>query len=120
MIAKIVAVSLFFLFLASVVFAAPWDPLRAPAAAIGIIEPVIVWVLLLVSLGIFAISALAWKKKKSSKLAWVSAAFALFFIKSLLVVLDLYVSSGNFFNYSIQSFFDLLIIAGLFVAIFRK
>jgi len=120
MIAKVVAVLLFLLFLVSFVSAVPWDPLRAPANAIGFAEPVVVWVVLLVSLGIFAISVLAWKKKHSSKLAWVSAAFALFFIKSVLVVLDLYVSSGNFFNYSIQSFFDLLIIAGLFVAIFRK
>ncbi len=119
MVQKLGAVFLFFLFLASAVFAAPWDSLRGPAAAIGIAEPVIVWVVLLVALGIFAISFLGWRKKKSKRLALVSAAFALFFIKSLLVVLDLYVSSGNFFNYSIQSFFDLLIIAGLFVAIFK-
>ncbi|MCX6803433.1 MAG: hypothetical protein NTY48_02570 [Candidatus Diapherotrites archaeon] len=101
-------------------FAAPWDALRGPAQAISVIEPVIVWLMLIVSFVLFVIALLAVRKKFSTTLLWVGIAFGLFFIKSLLVVLDLYVSSGDFFNYSIQALFDLLIVGSLFVALFRK
>jgi len=107
-------------FLSAVVFAAPWDVLREPVAWLGTFEPFTSWALLIVSLGLFGVAVLALKKKSSSKLKWVGAAFGLFFLKALLVVLDLYVSSGNFMNYAIQGFFDLIILGILFVALFRK
>lgn len=104
----------------SFVFAAPWDGLRPVVGGLSVIEPVVVWLVFFVSLALVIISFLAWRKKNSEKLLWVLAAFVLFFLKSFLLALDLYVSPGNFFNYSVQSLFDLLIIAGLFVALFRK
>ena len=104
----------------SVVFAAPWDFLRGPVQGLVVAEQVIVWLLIIVSAVLVCISVLAWRKKNSAKLGFVSAAFVLFFLKSLLLALDLYVSSGNFFNYSVQSLFDLLIVGCLFVALFRK
>lgn len=99
---------------------APWDFLREPAVWVGFIEPITLWVLLLVSAGIFGISVLAYKKKPSSRLKWISAAFGLFGFKSLLLVLDIYFSPGNFMNNSILGFFDLMIMIGFFVALFRK
>lgn len=102
------------------VFASPWDILREPVNLVGAFSPVLSWVLLIVAGVLMVISILAHNKKKSHATLWVGVAFNLFFVKSLLVVLDLYVSSGNFFNYAIQSLFDLGILAFLFIAIFRK
>lgn len=102
------------------VFAAPWDSLRGPTGVIELVEPLVVWLLLIVSAAVMVVAVLAVRKKYSARLAWVSAAFGLFFIKSLLIVLDLYFSPGNFVNYSIQSLFDLVAIGCLFIALFRK
>lgn len=102
------------------VFASPWDILREPVNVVGNFSPILSWVLLIVAGALMCISILAHNKKKSHSTLWVGIAFNLFFVKSLLVVLDLYVSSGNFFNYAIQSLFDLGILASLFIAIFKK
>ncbi len=102
------------------VFASPWDVLREPINLIGSFSPVLSWLLLIVAGVLMIISILAHNKRKSHTTLWVGIAFNLFFVKSLLVVLDLYVSSGNFFNYAVQSLFDLGILASLFVAIFKK
>lgn len=102
------------------VFANPWDVLKEPVNLIGTFSPVLSWLLLLVAGVLMIISILAHNKRKSHTTLWVGVAFNLFFVKSLLVVLDLYVSSGNFFNYAIQSLFDLAILASLFIAIFKR
>lgn len=102
------------------VFAAPWDILKEPVSLIGTFSPVLSWLLLIVAGALMIISVLAHNKRKSHTTLWIGIAFNLFFVKSILVVLDLYVSSGNFFNYAIQSLFDLAILASLFIAIFRK
>jgi len=102
------------------VFAAPWEILKEPVNLIGNFAPVLSWLLLIVAGVLMIISILAHNKRKSHTTLWVGVAFNLFFIKSLLVVLDFYVSSGNFFNYAIQSLFDLAILASLFIAIFRR
>lgn len=99
---------------------APWDFLREPVYWVGLIEPATLWVLLLVSAGLFAIALMALKKKSSSKLKWVSGAFGLFFLKSLLLAVDFYFSPGSFMNSSVSGFFDLLIMLAFFVALFRK
>jgi hypothetical protein len=112
--------SLMLVLILSIVFAAPWDVLRAPTDWINVIEPIIVWVLLLVSASVFLIALLALRKKYSVKLVFVAGAFGLFGLKSLLVVIDLYASMGNFMNYSILAFFDLLTIGCLFLALFKK
>ncbi len=104
----------------STVFAAPWDFLRAPAGAFWYVEPIVLWVLFFAALIVFVIAIKAVSKKHSNKLKLVAAAFGLLLLKAILLLLDMYVSPGNFFNYSIQSFFDLLIILCLFAALFRK
>ena len=111
-------VGLVLVFIASIVFAEPWDFLRTPINWIDLVQPAIVWLMLVVSAVVFCIALLALKKKFSRKLAFVGAAFGLFFLKSLLIVIDQYVSPGNFLNYGIQAFFDLLTIGCLFIALF--
>lgn len=102
------------------VFAEPWDFLRDPANQIAAANPIIAWIVFLVSLVLVCIAVLAFKRKNSPRLAWVAAAFALFFVKRLLIVIDIYISPGDFMNVAIQGFFDLLMILALFVGIFRK
>jgi hypothetical protein len=111
---------LLLVFIVSVCFAEPWDFLRAPINWIELVSPAVVWLMLVVSAVIFCIAILALKKKYSQKLLFVAAAFGLFFLKSLLIVIDQYVSPGNFLNYGIQAFFDLLTIGCLFIALFWK
>ncbi len=102
------------------VFAAPWDFLRGPVNEIALANPITAWIVFLVSIVLVAIAVMAFNRKKSPRLAWVAAAFALFFVKRLLIVADLYVSPGTFMNDALQGFFDLLMIITLFVGIFRK
>jgi len=107
------------LFLSSV-FAAPWDFLRIPTEIANTINPVVVWLATIISLIVVVVSLLALKKKKSQRLWFVSGAFGLFFIKSVLGLVDLYISPGIFMNFAVQGVFDLLIIVALFLALFRK
>ena len=110
----------FLIFVCASVFAAPWDILRGPAFGIELIDPVVAWLVFFVSFAILVVALLALKKRKSSTLMWVGAALGLFFIKRLLIVVDLYLSPGEFMNTSIQGFFDLLIMISFFIALFRK
>ncbi|MFA6268392.1 MAG: hypothetical protein WCW13_05965 [archaeon] len=97
-----------------------WDFLREPIVWVQVIEPLTLWVLFLVSIALIGVSILALKRKSSPKLKWVTAAFGLFFVKSLLMIIDQYASPGDFMNKSIQGFFDLLIMISFFIALFRK
>lgn len=102
------------------VFAAPWDSLKIiPDIAVQL-NLVVEWLLVIVSLLVLSISAIALKKTKSQKLAFVTIAFGLFFLKSVLNLIDIYFSPGFFMNFAVQGLFDLLIIASLFIALFRK
>ncbi len=99
---------------------APWDFLRdvtQQAIAIDFITRVIVLVL---SLAITAIALLAFKRSKSGKFLFVSIAFTLFTVKWALKVVDLFFSPGEFFNRAAENVFELLILAALFIAIFKK
>ena len=109
-----------FSFLEGIVLVAPWDFLREPVNFFVIVEPVTLWVLLIVSIALLSIAILALKKKPSTKLKWVTGAFGLFFLKSLLMVIDIYFSPGEFMNTSIKGFFDLCIMIAFFIALFRK
>ncbi|MGI6589878.1 MAG: hypothetical protein ACOX1V_04440 [Candidatus Iainarchaeum sp.] len=117
---RIVVSFVLFCSLISSVFSAPWDFLRGPVSLIGSFSLVLAWVLLFVSMAMLGISILAYKKKRSHATLFVGIGFGLFFSKAVLIVMDFYLSSGNFFNYAIQSFFDLAIIVSLFIALFRK
>lgn len=99
---------------------APWDFLREPANFVGMIEPLTLWVLLIVSVVIFGIAILALKKKPSPKLKWVAGAFGLVFLKSVFLITDFYFSPGDFMNKAIVGFFDLCIMVAFFVTLFRK
>ncbi|MFA6064515.1 MAG: hypothetical protein WCW44_02170 [archaeon] len=99
---------------------APWDFLREGVNFVGVIEPLTLWVLLIVSIAMAGIAVLALKKKSSPKLKWVAGAFGLFFVKSALLVTDYYFSPGDFMNKSIVGFLDLCIMLAFFVALFRK
>lgn len=100
--------------------AVPWEFLREPVAVISTFAPLFDWLVLIVAGVLLGIAIMAYKKSKSRSIFWVGVAFGLFSLKALLVVLDYYVSPGYFFNYAIQSFFDLLILGCLFLALFRK
>ena len=117
---KKILVLLGILFLIQSVFAAPWDFLRVSTSTAQVINPIVVWVVMLISLGLFTISIIALKKKGSQRLLFVGGAFGLFFLKNLLGLVDLYISPGIFMNFAVQGVFDLLILASLFIAIFRK
>jgi len=106
--------------LSTMVFAAPWDFLRPVVGVAEGLDVVVSFVVLLVSLAIAAIAGMAVRKKKSRRLWLVFAAFGLFFVKLLLNFVDLYMSPGRFMNNAILGVFDLLILAALFLAIFRK
>ena len=116
---KIIALSGLSL-LPSIVLAAPWDFLRGATETAQVISPVVAWIVLVIAFGVMLVSILALRKKKSKRLLFVSAAFGLFFIKTILNLVDLYVSPGFFMNVGVQSVFDLIIIGALFTALFRK
>lgn len=99
---------------------APWDFLwdvTRQAIAIDFITRVIVLVL---SLAITVIALLAFKRSKSGKFLFVSIAFILFTVKWALKVVDLFFSPGEFFHRAAEDVFELLILAALFIAIFKK
>ena len=100
--------------------ATPWDFLRIPTSLASTINPVVMGLLFLVSLGLFGIAVLAVKKKRSRRLILVAGAFGLFFIKSALGLIDLYVSPGIFMNFAVQGVFDLLIIGAFAIALLKK
>ena len=100
--------------------AQPWDPLRFLiqfSEHIDIITRLIVFALTLV---ILVISFLAYQKNKSGRLLFVFLAFLFFAIKWALKVIDLFVSPGMFFSDSAENVAELVILAALFIAIFRK
>jgi riboflavin transporter FmnP len=98
----------------------PWEFLKEPVDLIGqFVMPVNVLFFIVAGL-LFAISFLAWKKKGSKKLLVVSAAFGVFFLKSVLMILDYYLSPGYFMNYAIQGFFDLIVLVLLFLAVLKN
>jgi hypothetical protein len=99
---------------------APWDFLREPVNIIAGVAMPVNFLFFVVALILFGISFLAWRKKGSRKLLLVSASFGLFLAKSILMLLDYFVSPGVFMNYAIQGFFDLLILLALFLALFRE
>jgi hypothetical protein len=119
-IVSILFLGLVLLFAGNFVSAAPWDPLRPTVNLTAALEPLVNWLLLIVSGFIFGIAFLAWKKSSSKKLLWVSVAFGLFFAKRILSLADTYLSPGTFFNIPVQSAFDLAIMICLAIALFRK
>ena len=78
------------------------------------------FLVLLLSLAIFAIAFKAYRKTGSERLKYVLIAFALFAVKWAIKVVDVFVSPGRFFNDASENVFELLILGALFMALFRK
>ena len=98
----------------------PWDFLRPiTQMAIEVDVPIRVIVLFLAA-ALFVISALAYRKTKSARFLFVSVAFFFFAAKWAIKVMDIFYSPGEFFNRAAEDIFELIILASLFVAIFRK
>ncbi len=98
----------------------PWDPLKMLIAGAETLAAPIIWIVLVLSIALFAIAFLAYRKNRTKKLLFVCIAFFLFAVKFILMTLDLYVSPGKFFSVPIGNVFDLAIMLLLFAAIFRK
>ncbi|HLC37087.1 MAG TPA: hypothetical protein VJK05_05800 [archaeon] len=100
--------------------AMPWDPLRNISEAAASLDFYTRLLVFLISLGIFAVSILAYNRNKGKKLFFVSIAFFLFSVKWLLKVLDLFISPGLFFSDPSENVFELLILASLALALFKR
>lgn len=113
---------LIFLFFFPLVFAEtkPWDFLRPLTSfaeqSVFFVKPLV----LLFSLFLFFISFVAYKKSKSQKLFFVTIAFAVFAVKWIIKVLDLFLSPGYFFSNASESIAELFIFLFLFLALFYK
>lgn len=97
-----------------------WDFLRLitnQAITIDFVTRTIVFVL---TIALFAIALLAYKKSKSNRFLFVSIAFLLFAVKWALNVADMFISPGEFFHRAAENLFELGILASLFIAIFRR
>ena len=97
-----------------------WDflrPLTQEAIQVDLYTRVIVFIL---SLAIFAISIIAFKRTRHNKMLFISIAFFLFAAKWALKLVDLMISPGEFFHRAAENVVELLILASLFIAIFKK
>jgi len=97
-----------------------WDflrPLTDQAISLDMATRLIVFAL---SLALFAVAILAFRRSRSNKLMFVSVAFLLFAVKWALKVVDLFISPGEFFHRAAENVFELAILASLFMAIFKK
>lgn len=95
----------------------PWEFLKEPVDLIGQFALPINALFFIVAGLLVVISFLAWRKKGSKRLLLVTGAFGVLFLKSILMLLDYFLSPGYFMNYAIQGFFDLLVIVMIFVAL---
>lgn len=100
--------------------AQPWDLLRTAIGTAETIDLVTKGIVFALSLAIAGIAFLAYRKHRTRKLLFVTMAFSLFAVKWLFMIADLFVSPGAFFSDPAQNVFELLILAALFIAIFRK
>jgi len=97
-----------------------WDflrPIITQAIAYDFLVRVAVFI---ISVVILAIALLAYKRTKTNRLLFVSIAFFFFVAKLGLKVVDLYLSPGEFFHRAAENVFELIILASLFIALFRK
>lgn len=96
------------------------EPLRFLSTVAASTDMSTRFIVFLLSLAIFIIALLAYRKTRTRRMAFVALAFLLFAGKWGLKVLDLFLSPGNFFPDTSENVVELLILASLFIAIFRK
>ena len=97
-----------------------WDflrPLTNDAVSFDFVTRILVLVL---SVALFAISVLAYRRTKSKKFLFVTLAFFLFSAEWTLNVFDLFLSPGDLFHRAAENLFQLGILVCLFIAIFKK
>ena len=97
-----------------------WDALRPASEFAKDIELIVKWLLLVVSAVLFAISAMAYYKSGSRRVMFISAAFFLFVVASLVKIFDIYFSPGYFFSEASSDLMQLLIMLIIFVAVFVR
>lgn len=117
-----VLIAFFILLNSALVFAEeqPWDFLRPLDRAAVEWNPFTTWIVFLLATALVVISFLAYKKKATSRYAFIALAFGLFGLKWALKVIDLYMSPGHFVNWAIDTVFDLLILTFLFLALLKR
>jgi hypothetical protein len=98
----------------------PWDFLKPVSETVNEFNQIIKFGVFFLSIGLMIIALRAYKKTKTQRFFFIALAFSLFAIKWGIKIADLFLSPGNFFNNSSESFVELLILASLFIAIFRK
>ncbi len=108
------------LFVPAAIAQAPWDFLRPAAQFAFQLDPFIKPVIFLLSIFLFALAFLGYRKTGSKKSLFVAAAFLFFAIKWGLKVFDIFVSPGYFLSDSSENVFELLIFLSLFLALFKK
>ena len=97
-----------------------WDFLRPlDQLAVSLSAPIQV-IVLIVSIVIFGIALLAYLRKRSQKLLFVTAAFFLFMVKWIVQVIDLFISPGLFFSVPSQGIVELATMILLLLALFKK
>lgn len=96
------------------------DPLRHLRSELSYFDFVTRFIVLLLVIVVLGIAILAYLKNRSKRLLLVVGAFALFALKWLLKVADLFLTEGSFVTDPVENVFELLILASLFIAIFKK
>ncbi|MBU0636464.1 hypothetical protein KKE06_05550 [Candidatus Micrarchaeota archaeon] len=92
-------------------------PLEQVSEGLNIISTVVV---LLLSLGLFAISLKAYGKNNSNRFLLLSLAFGIMFAKFLIKLLDFFYSPGYFFSQAAQNVFDFFVLIALFSSLINK
>ena len=97
-----------------------WDYLRPLTQFAVEIDLFTRGVVLLLAIGLFLISYLAFKRTNSGKFLFVAVAFFFFAAKWAIKVMDFFYSPGDFFNRAAEDIFELIILSSLFIALFKK
>jgi len=97
-----------------------WDVLRPLTEAAYAVDVPVKFLVFFLSLGILVVAVLAFRKTKSRRFLLVGLAFAFFAAKWALKIIDIFYSPGIFLGDASENVFELLILAMLFLAIFKK
>lgn len=97
------------------IFTNPLRVITEEAAQFDFITRTIVF---LFSAAVAIVGIAAWKRNPSPRVKWIAIAFGLFAFKWLLKVMDLFVSTGNFFPDHAENVVELASLALIAYAIF--
>ena len=100
--------------------ALPWDFLNPISDAAAGMDSITKYIVFLLAAAFCLVAFLGWHRTRTQRLLFVWIAFALFAAEWALKILDMHVSQGVFLPDSSENVFELLILASLFLAIFKK